>query len=122
MLKRIRQEQLKQERICFSLDTLNTTQRLELIGDGESFEVYISVYTNEHSKVIEFSFSPSKNIFETKREKDLKTHALEECKDSEDTFVIEPVQEGPRDPFKDPSTPSNTMQLSLKSMHISFIK
>ena len=36
--------------------------------------------------------------------------------------MIEPAQEGPRDPFKDPNTASNTMQLSLKSLHLSFIK
>ncbi len=36
--------------------------------------------------------------------------------------MIEPVQDGTRDPFKDPLTASNTMQLSLKSLHLSFIK
>jgi len=49
------------------------------------------VYTNEYSKVIEFSFTPSKNIFETKREKDKQTHIIEESKESEDTFVINPA-------------------------------
>jgi hypothetical protein len=93
-----------------------------LIGEGDAFEVYISVYTNEHSKVIEFSFTPCKNIFETKRERDQKSHVIEESKESEDTFMIEPVQDGTRDPFKDPLTASNTMQLSLKSLHLSFIK
>ena len=52
---KIRKEQLNGDPIFFSLDTLNTTQRLELLGDNVTFTIYVSVYTNEHSKVIEFS-------------------------------------------------------------------
>jgi hypothetical protein len=47
---------MKQDAIYFSFHTLNTTQKLELLSEnlGMSWTVYASVYTNEHSKVIEF--------------------------------------------------------------------
>ena len=76
----------------------------------------------ESTKVIEFSFEPSKHIFETRRDRETKnSHKLEESKDSEDTLVINTVQEN-LDPFKDPTTESNSINLTLNEVHFSFMK
>lgn len=61
LMRKIRDKQLhfESEQIYFSLDTLNTTQKVDLIKGNISFTVYVSVYANEYTKVIEFSFEPS---------------------------------------------------------------
>jgi len=45
---------------------------------------------------------------------------VEESKDSDDTFIIEEDQD--LDLFKKPSTKSNSMNLSMKSLNLAFIK
>ena len=72
----------------FSLDTLNATERIHLkSSNGEVLkEVYVSVYVNEKSKVIEFTETPSVHIFET--HKDRRQVNLEESKDINDTMTI----------------------------------
>lgn len=114
------------EEALFSLDTLNVTSRWELTNDSGSlfWDLFISMYTNEHSKVIEFSFNPSKHIFETKRERDAKKkHEIsEESKDG--LAIIEEAKEdetAPQDPFKDPKSFSNSLELKMKSVNLSFI-
>ena len=49
-------------------------------------EIFVSVYVNEKSKVIEFTEQPSQHIFET--DKDRRQVNLEESKDMNDTMTI----------------------------------
>jgi len=44
----------------------------------------------------------------------------EESKDGEDLLVV--AKNAPKDPFQDPSQTSYTMIVSLKGLHLSFIK
>ena len=72
----------------FSLDTLNATQRIHLKNSNGSIlkEVFVSVYVNEKSKVIEFTEQPSQHIFET--DKDRRQVNLEESKERNDTMTM----------------------------------
>jgi hypothetical protein len=67
---------------CFSLDILNTSSELTLTDPQEEFfwTVFVSVYVNEHSKVIEFSYTPSKNIFDNKSHDWERIETFEESK------------------------------------------
>ena len=60
----------EEKKLLFSLDTLNTTQKVGLKAGGLERYVYISVYTDEHQKIFEVSDWPSKNIFITERERE----------------------------------------------------
>ena len=62
-MKPVKISRKEQAEMSFSLDTLNTTQLLDLASGSERIQIYVSVYANEHSKVIEFSHVPSTNIF-----------------------------------------------------------
>lgn len=58
------QDPKRPQTLEFSLDILNRTQKIGFC-DAEMNEliVYVSVYTNEFSKVFEISDEPSKHIF-----------------------------------------------------------
>ena len=65
----------EEKKLLFSLDTLNTTQKVGLKAGGLERYVYISIYTDEHQKIFEVSDWPSKNIFITEREREGKEGA-----------------------------------------------
>ena len=99
----------------FSLDTLNATQTIHLKNaDGSILkEVFVSVYVNEKSKVIEFTEQPSQHIFET--DKDRRTVNLEESKDMNDTMTIT------LDENEDPNEDTSRTQMEIPSITMSFI-
>ena len=99
----------------FSLDTLNATESIQLkSSDGTILkEVYVSVYVNEKSKVIEFTEIPSVHIFQT--QKDRRTVNMEESKDLNDTMTIT------LDDNDDPNIEKNEIQLEIPSICMSFI-
>lgn len=101
-MKPVKTSRKEQVNISFSLDTLNTTQLLELETGSEQKKIYVSVYANEHSKVIEFSHvENTTNIFKSQRDRKKESLKCEESKDSNDTFIIEEDQDS--DPFRKPS-------------------
>lgn len=59
----------------YSLDILNRTEKVTLVDPesdtGETYDVWVSAYTDQHSKVFEISDFPSIHIFETDRDKQL---------------------------------------------------
>ena len=82
----------------YSLDILNRTQEVNLVGEemrGSSRKIYISVYTDQYQKVFEISDEPSKHIFETERDKQNKAKAgasqLEELKYDDDVSLSSSV-------------------------------
>lgn len=100
----------------FSLDTLNATQCISLVGPHEQIRrvVYVSVYVNEKSKVIEFTEDPSTNIFETGKDK--RKVNMEESKDLDDTMTITMIDEN-----EDPNIEQSHTSLDLPSITMSFI-
>ena len=76
--------------------------------------VYVSVYVNEKSKVIEFTEEPSTHIFQTGKDK--RKVNMEESKDIDDTMTISVVDE-----TEDPDIAQVHVSCDLPSITMSFI-
>ena len=100
----------------FSLDTLNETSYIELWSGNDQIRrgVYVSVYVNEKSKVIEFTEEPSKHIFETGKDK--RKVNLEESKDINDTMTISMIDEN-----EDVNIEQTHVMMEIPSITLSFI-
>ena len=54
----------------YSLDILNRTEKVSFVDSNlNEYILYVSAYTDQNQKVFEVSDEPSKNIFETERDK-----------------------------------------------------
>ena len=64
------QDRRRPTNIEYSLDILNRTEKVGLVDSNfNEYTVYISAYTDQNQKVFEISDEPSKNIFETEKDK-----------------------------------------------------
>jgi len=67
------QDKKKPTQLQYSLDILNKTEKVGFVDSHmNEYTLYVSAYTDQHSKVFEISDEPSKNIFETEKDRKLR--------------------------------------------------
>lgn len=82
-------EYLDKRATQYSMDILNDTYHVQLEDKaGKVHEVYVSAYTNEFQKVFEISDEPSKNIFETEKDKPKEESKIEQAPEEESKTQI----------------------------------
>lgn len=94
-------------------------------GNLASRTVYVSVYTDQHSKVFEISDEPSTHIFETDKDKK-KYNEIEELKYNDEVSIMSSValstveENGEED--KEASEEENRTRLDICQVNVSLIK
>ena len=70
MIPKVAQDPRRPTNLEYSLDILNKTEKVGFVDSQmNEYDLYISSYTDQNSKVFEISDEPSKNIFETEKDK-----------------------------------------------------
>ena len=70
LIPKVAQDPRRPTNLEYSLDILNKTEKVGFVDSQmNEYDLYISSYTDQNSKVFEISDEPSKNIFETEKDK-----------------------------------------------------